>query len=672
MTDEQVRWYIEENELRKNALATPYDPIRGTGTDTCERRLLTCRGLLVERVFLPVQAFDDPVIRKLERYGSVAAVLKGCGLPYSPDNIEEVNRMYVRARIKYDFEFWCASCVTIKDKVTGSDIKFVLNRAQRKLLTVLLDKWTHNEPIQIILCKARQWGGSTLTQIFMAWIQIVHKKQWNSVIAAHKENTARIIRGMYTKILKNYPGWLVDSGNRYELSPFEGSQKTRYIRQRGCRITVGSAEQPDALAGEDIAMAHLSEVALWASSDGKKPEDLARAIIGSINTQPGTLIVYESTARGVGNFFHNEWIRANKDEGDRDKSAFTPLFVAWYEIDMYRKPLRDKRRFVQSLTEYERGLFEMGATLEGINWRRITLRRYSDESRFMSEYPSTADEAFQTTGRRFYNAADVKRLRQGCIPPKFTGDMAADASTGVESLNNIRFEDDVNGRMKVWSKPDDMKVRDRYCVVVDIGGGTERADNSVICVIDRYWMTQGGVPVIAAEWCGHIDHDLLAWKAAQVATWYDKALLIIESNTLEHEQTEGDHFEFILDEIAAYYDNLFCRTPADKVMEGVPPRWGFHTNKSSKQMVCDHMRKCLRENMYIESCKEAVDEFDYFEVKPNGSLGAIDGKHDDRHITRAIGIWACYQHMSPPRVVEKRTDGVSAASLTDFVGVSSF
>ena len=89
---------------------------------------------------------------------------------------------------------------------------------------------------------------------------------------------------------------------------------------------------------------------------------------------------------------------------------------------------------------------------------------------------------------------------------------------------------------------------------------------------------EGGVPDVAAEWHGHIDHDKVAWKAAQIATMYGEALLVIESNTLETEGTEGDNFEYILDEIAGHYDNLYSRTPIDQIRQGAPKRWGFHTN----------------------------------------------------------------------------------------------
>lgn len=45
---------------------------------------------------------------------------------------------------------------------------------------------------------------------------------------------------------------------------------------------------------------------------------------------------------------------------------------------------------------------------------------------------------------------------------------------------------------------------------------------------------------MAAEWSGHIDMDLLAWKELQLAKMYGNALLVIESNTLETNKVKGN------------------------------------------------------------------------------------------------------------------------------------
>ena len=64
-------------------------------------------------------------------------------------------------------------------------------------------------------------------------------------------------------------------------------------------------------------------------------------------------------------------------------------------------------------------------------------------------------------------------------------------------------------------------MANRYLTVVDVGGRSAKSDWSVIVVFDRLFMAEGGKPVVVDQWYGHIDIDLLAWKAAQIAAYYD-------------------------------------------------------------------------------------------------------------------------------------------------------
>ena len=114
-----------------------------------------------------------------------------------------------------------------------------------------------------------------------------------------------------------------------------------------------------------------------------------------------------------------------------------------------------------------------------------------------------------------------------------------------------------------------MHTPNRYVVSVDIGGRTDKADYSVIRVFDRYWMAEGGSPELVATWRGHLDQDLIAWKAAQIAMFYGNALLIVESNSLDKDSTDGDHFLTILDEIAPFYDNIYARNDPEKNQTGI-------------------------------------------------------------------------------------------------------
>lgn len=201
----------------------------------------------------------------------------------------------------------------------------------------------------------------------------------------------------------------------------------------------------------------------------------------------------------------------------------------------------------------------------------------------------------------------------------------------------------------------DEEITDRYLTVVDIGGRSSKADWSVITVFDRFWMIDGGKPCIVAQWYGHIDMDLLAWKSAQIASFYDNALLVIESNTLEthdrNRQVDGDQSQYILCLIAGVYPNLYARKQSeDQIREGAPTKWGFHTNVYTKPMIISNLVRVVRDGAYIERDKRALDEMQIFERKPNGSTGAAIGGHDDLLMTRAIGLHICYNEMELPTI----------------------
>ena len=278
--------------------------------------------------------------------------------PLRPSAMTETQRMAT------DFEYWAARCVKIKDKLSGKLVPFRLNRPQRRVLSMLEEQRRGGRPIRMIMLKARQWGGSTLMQMYMAWIQMIHAENWHSLICAHVKDTASTIRGIYSVMLESYPPELAGTGDDgrppvMKFAPFEGARNVRTIAHRGCRVAICSSENPEAVRGGDYAMAHLSEVAFWADTPQRTPEGLVRAICGSVARAPLTLIVMESTANGPGNFFHREWLRATTGRGS-DKM---PVFVPWHEIDIYAEQLTmPAAELWEQLDDYERAFWHEGLT----------------------------------------------------------------------------------------------------------------------------------------------------------------------------------------------------------------------------------------------------------------------------------------------------------------------
>ena len=84
------------------------------------------------------------------------------------------------------------------------------------------------------------------------------------------------------------------------------------VPSRNCKIKIGTAERPDSCRGGDYNLVHCSEVGIWKKTDGKSPEDILRSACSGVLYAPMTMIVYESTANGTGNFFHREYEAAKR------------------------------------------------------------------------------------------------------------------------------------------------------------------------------------------------------------------------------------------------------------------------------------------------------------------------------------------------------------------------
>lgn len=683
----EVHNILLENERRNRVINAPFNPITGEGA-ILDREKVCIEDFPLPTQYLPKSMLKVPLIKKLIKAGSIRTFITNTlKSEYSEEDKQKVIEQFVRVRIKHDFCFWAATYCFIKQKGGGEDIRFRLNRPQRKLISRFEAKRVNNKPIRIILLKARQWGGSTATQLYMAWLQLVHQTGLNSLIVGHVKDASTEVKDMFDRMIKKYPTWLLyNLGEIYndkepKLVGVGGMQNIQRIPQRNCKIKIGTAESPDSARGGDYNLVHCTEVGLWKKTEGKKPEDIVRSACSGVLLKPYTMIVYESTANGTGNFFHREY-----DAAKQGKSQFEALFIAWYDIEQYSMPIEDINTFATSLyenrnnnnattTREESGrylwwLWEQGATLEAIQWYIHERMKYDDHGDMASEFPSDDVEAFVHSGARVFDKYKVEALKPSCKVPKFIGDVYADADSGEEALKNVRFTEDKQGLLWIWSLPEidpQEIVKNRYLVVVDVGGRSKSADYSVILVLDRLFMMDGGKPSVVAQWYGHIDMDLLAWKAAQIASYYDNALLVIESNTIETHDKErsvdGDQSSYLLAEIKDVYPNLYARKQSEEdIINKAPRKLGFHTNVSTKPMIISTLVKVIREGLYVERDVRCLDEYLTYEKRPNGSFSAILGKHDDLLMTRAIGLHICFFEMDMPVVVQRSATRIKSSN----------
>lgn len=675
MTIEEL---VNEDNKRVSIIRAPFNPLTGEHS-VGERTHVHIDDFFPYDMLLPNTMLQNKLVKLIIKHKGIREFCLSRYGDASQPICEKVRRKFIQIRCTHDFPFYAYVYNWIKNKEGGKMIHFKLSYPQRYLLSILEEMRLACVPIRIILLKARQWGGSTLVQLYIAWIQLLHKESWYSVIVAQDSSTSRKIKAMYSKMLERLPPWLIGCPEDVELSftPYEGSQLDSIITYgkgtniktaRDTVITVGTYNNPTSGRGGDMSCVHYSEVGLWEDTDGKKPEDIIRSISSSLLMAPLTIEVIESTANGMGNYFYRAYQSAKKGESNRKA-----VFIPWFKIDIYTIPVKDKRAFAEWLIKnkdndnppagcldsgkYYWYLWEIGATFEAINWYISKRKDFIEHQDMMAEFPSDDVEAFRNSGKNVFNPYHLDKLKESCKNPLYIGEVQGNSVQGKEALQNIRFIEDHNGLLFVWALPQKMeyKISNRYLVSVDIGGRSKGADWSDIVVFDRYWMMYGEKPEIVAEWHGHIDHDLLAWKAAQIARFYDNALLVIESNTIETKDndTDGDQSELIFNRISEHYGNLYVRKASEaKIAKGILTEYGFHTNKKTKPMIISNLVACIRDCSYIERNINAISEYSVYEKKENSSFGAADGYHDDRVMARGIGLHVCMSEMDFPCIVK--------------------
>jgi len=689
----QLQKMLLEDNKRMRVLFTGYNPLTGKNAPGKRFRAAIKDFMDGQELWLPFPMIRSRFLRVLLNYGSIADYVKSKYPGRDPAKMRRaVIRRFIRLRCKHDFYFFAYAYARIKNKEGGPDIPFYLRPAQIKLCKQFEEMRLNGVPIKVILLKCRQWGGSTLTDIYMAWIMIFWKTNWNCNIVGHQSTSAITVFNMYERLINAIPLWLFyPIGQPYpedvrKMKSDAKNPNVKYLVPRSCKIQTGSALNPEAARSDDVAMAHITEEAFFPNTEKWTPAKVVKSVISPITGLPYQFVVRESTPNGMENDFHDEWVRAGKfDSEGNPLSSYKRVFVAWFEIETYVlrfKSEEERIKFAGWLWQHRKDevgngryfwhLWEIGATLAGIHWYIEKLKDYTSLEDMQQEYPSDDIEAFKYSGRAVFDIYKVEQLREDCIDPIFIGDIEGDSYSPTAPktpggngpyekypcMQNLRLVESAGGCLKVWDMPDLTEiVRHRYLVAVDIGGSHRTSDWSDIVVFDRYDTMYGGMPVVVAEWHGHLDPDQLAMKCAQIAHFYNDAFLVIEANTpySKMNDTDGDVSELFFPILLPLYDNLYNSSHSKLQKHKTKElRWGYWTSQSTKVAMIRNLAAIIRDRKYMEREAETLNEYSYFMQYPNNKYGNIPGKHDDRVMSRAIGLQV-EKEMDPCSIVEKKT-----------------
>lgn len=293
----------------------------------------------------------------------------------------QMTSLSVRQKLKDDFAFYARNCLTIRTKIDGNQ-PLKLNSAQQYIHDQFEQQLTETGKVRAIILKGRQQGASTYVEGRFTW-KVTHTRGVRAFILTHEAESTDALFEMAERYYENLP---------IHVKPSLGASNAKelYFDKLDSGYKIGTAGNKVVGRGQTLQFFHGSEVGFWVNAS-----EHTKGIMQAVPDGPGTEVVLESTANGVGNFFHQQWKLAEKGV-----SEFIPIFVPWFWQKEYAKEtpsgfsLTDKENKIKALYKLSD---------EQIYWRRIkiaelTVDGVDGETSFKQEYPMTAAEAFQMTG----------------------------------------------------------------------------------------------------------------------------------------------------------------------------------------------------------------------------------------------------------------------------------
>ncbi len=521
----------------------------------------------------------------------------------------------------------------------GKLVNFYPNKPQRRFIKLVRTLLKTGKPVSIVIDKARQWGGSTVTEL-IGYAIISQRENINGLIIADDDKGAAYILDMsrlvQEEMEKDFP-YLVEPtirSNRNELA-------FRHLRSR---MFIDSARNVYAGQKYTLQFLHASEVSKYLHAD-----EMFAGLLPAIAEVPWSLRIWESTPNGVGNYFHKivkEAEENTKKYKDGDFSNYEGemilFFVPAWEYEEYTRQFRsekDKQEFVNSMDDDEKRYLNSSyitadgveyVTLEQLHWRRFTIQNtyHGDVDQFNQYYPVNIDIGFLVSGRPRFDAHRVKEIYEYTLTlqPQ-VGYFAHPTETELTKIPGIKpdsvlFHNDPRGEWTIWEMPDH---RCEYVEFCDPAGGEEiegspegkKGDFNCIHIFKRCDL---GRLEQVAEYRSRIDPDLLAdeaylgWEA-----YFNPYCVGVEVTGVG--RTTADHLK--------HKAPVYRREVMDEVTKKVTRKLGWSTDVATRKTMIDEMAAGIRDGWLIIRSTVLASECRTFVKDSKGKYQAQEGCFDD-------------------------------------------
>lgn len=314
----------------------------------------------------------------------------------------------IRQRLKDDFEHYAAKCLKIRTK-EGKVVPFQLNKAQKYIHQQIENQLANTGKVRAIILKGRQQGCSTYVEGRFYW-KTTHRRGVRTFILTHEKPATENLFKLAQRYYENCPELVRPTAS-------QDNTKELTFGDLDSGYAVGTAGSKGVGRSSTIQLFHGSEVGFWPFADTH-----ATGVMQAIPDSDDTESILESTANGLGNYFHQQWKAAESGLSD-----YIAIFIPWYWQEEYTKACDE---FFEPTEEEHELVKQYGLTNDQLNWRRgkivdLSAGGVNGETLFKQEYPMNAAEAFQMSGiDTLITAPEVQRARANKVKgvgPKILG-----------------------------------------------------------------------------------------------------------------------------------------------------------------------------------------------------------------------------------------------------------
>jgi hypothetical protein len=315
------------------------------------------------------------------------------------------------------FWYWVERAVWIKD-TDNQTVRMKLWKSQEIFLKIVGEMEDQEIAIFLIILKARQLGISRIITLILLH-RVVFDSNINAYLASSTDKKTLKLFKLISFVLVRMPFWMQPGSSQPgKLGKVDQAGKLLEFFN-GSAITMEHGQQTTGMArGDSPNVAHLSELAEFGDMDELVDSSLLRGMHPSARS----FLALEGTGKGIHNAWHDHW-EAAKEQWPQGRSRLRPIFLPWFVGGLYPKPVDLLSRpvpmeYANSMAPWALAHAKMAeesvrqsdylSTQLGSNWHmpieqiwyyeceRGDAIRKNTLNKFLSEFPATDDEAFNS------------------------------------------------------------------------------------------------------------------------------------------------------------------------------------------------------------------------------------------------------------------------------------